>query len=274
MRNIRKNVWILFLAAAAGCAVVGGPRVRESAGGEYVVEVRAGTAPRDLAEQVYGDPGLAPAVAAIANVPEDGEVPRGTLLVLPRREDLEERVAREHEAEALYRQGLEAADAGSFRVAADHFRAALRLKPQRTDILHNLGLALVRSGEFGEATQVLEESARLRPEDPETRYAFGSVLRQRGAYERALGEFEVVLKLEPDHSSAAFARARTLGDLGRDDDAERAWEDYLHRFPDDPWTARARESLEALRNPDAVQGAGDTSLTPEPMQRPSVLPVP
>jgi tetratricopeptide (TPR) repeat protein len=249
MNHIRKFAWILALAAA-GCAAVAGPRVRESAGGEYVVEVRRSVSCDEIARQVYGDPGLGPAVAALSNLPPESDVPSGTLLVLPPRADLEEKVARERRAETLYREGMKAADAGSYREAADRFRGALRIKPERADILYNLGLALDRSGELEEATGVLEESARRRPDDPETRYALGSVLHKRGAYERALGEFQAVLRLDSGHSHAAFARARTLGNLGRTEDAERAWNDFLRRFPEDPWAARARQNLEELLEPD------------------------
>jgi tetratricopeptide (TPR) repeat protein len=240
------------MLVAFGCSPFAGTRVREAAGGQYVVEVGRSMTCESVAREVYGDANLGPAIAELNRLPVDSPIPAGTVLVLPRREGLVDRLGEERQVETSFREGLAAADAGRFREAAELFQAALRLDPARHDVQYNLGLALQRTGDLEEATSVLVEAARRRPDDPQVRYALGSVLRQRGAYERALKEFDDVLDLRPEDSAAAFARARTLGDLGRVPDARQAWQEFLRRFPEDPWVERAKEHVAALDAEESV----------------------
>jgi tetratricopeptide (TPR) repeat protein len=253
-RRIRVFAWILpalstvGILAASGCAPWAGPRIRETASGQYVVEVGKSMGFDELAKRVYGDADLGPAIAALNNLPYEEGVPRRALLVLPPRESLQGKLVEGKAADAHFHEGLASVDAGNFREGADHFREALRANPGRVDVLYNLGLALDGAGELEESTQALREAARRRPDDPEIRYALGSVLRRRGAYQTALDEFEAALDRDREHSKSAFARARTLEDLKRTEDARRAWREFLERFPESPWAPRARESLQALED--------------------------
>jgi len=231
----------------AGCGALTGVHVDRARTGEIVVHAGAPTTFDRIAEQVYGDASLGRSLASLTHLPYDEGVPRGALLVLPPRDLLETRMRSEERSERSFQAGLEAADAGSFRAAADLFRAALEDAPNRMDVRYNLGLALMQAGELTEATTVLEEVAAARPDDADSRYAFGSVLRRRRAWVRAYEEFEAALRADPHHVAAAFARAKTLEDLDRPDRAERAWEEFLQDFPDDPLARTARRNLEELR---------------------------
>jgi tetratricopeptide (TPR) repeat protein len=214
--------------------------------GETVVRVVRSISPADLADRVYGDPELGPALATLARVAPDASIPPGTVLVLPPREELEGRLRVERATEEHFERGLAAADEGRFREAADLFRRALDSAPHRLDVRYNLGLALMRAGDLPEATPHLEAVAAARPMDAESRYALGSLLRKRRAYERALAEFQAVLDLEPRHPAAQFALARTVQDLGRDREARRQWKRFLRRYPDDPLVPSAQRHLDRV----------------------------
>lgn len=236
----------LGLAALAGCASLGGPRVEIAQTGEMIVRTSAPASFARVAETAYGDSTLGRSVARVAHLPYEDGLPRGAVLVLPARERLEQRVREEETSERELQLGLAAADDGSFLTAAEHFRAALRVAPNRADVRYNLGLALMQAGELTEATEVLEAVAAARPDDAESRYAFGTLLRRRRAFVRAYEEFDAAVRADGRHAKAAYARAKTLEDLEKWDRAERAWREFLASFPDDPLAESARRSLESL----------------------------
>ena len=255
-RSVPSPIRLLALLAPllAGCAALSGVSVDPADTGELVVRVKSPRSFEDLADDVYGERALGPEIAEISGLPFEEGVPGGSLLVLPPRSGFQKRLDRARSVETLFAQGLDAADGGSYRTAADRFREALEISPQRIDIRYNLGLALFRSGSLPEAARVLEEVAEHRPEDAETRYALGSVLRKQRAFERALEEFEAARRLDRDHAGAAFAWARTLEDLGETSKAERAWRRFLREFPDHELAPSARQRLEQLElTPETVE---------------------
>jgi tetratricopeptide (TPR) repeat protein len=232
---------------AAGCATTG-VEVMQARTGEQVVRVRSSCTPADLAKQVWGDPQRGAEIAALARLPADQPVPRGTVIVLPGTGSAAMETDYTGRADNHFRDGLAAAKTGSYGQAAAHFREALLLDPQRVEVRFNLGLALMGDGQLSEATPVLEEVARQRPKHAESRYALGALLRKRRMFDRALGEFDATLAIDPDHRKAAYARARTLEDMGQNAKAEEAWKRFLGRFPRDPLAPEANRRLAALKS--------------------------
>ncbi len=209
----------------------------------------------EVARWAYDDVSLAGPVALLANLDPSDRVPPGTILVLPARDELEARLQADREAEGLYRRGLAAADAGTWREAADLFRRALDRAPQRLDARFNLGLALMRAGELAEATSALGAVASARPDDAPSRYAFGSILRRRHAWDRALAEFAAAVRIDSSDAASRFAYARTLEDLGRPREAIREWNRFLKSFPDADLAEEATRRLKALRSPPPLEFA-------------------
>lgn len=200
----------------------------------------------ELAQAVYGDASLGPAIAELTNLTYADGLSRGEILVLPVRQELDERVRLARQADDRFAKGLDAVDRGAFQAAAGHFRAALDVAPQRLDVRYNYGLALMKGGDAVAATAVLEEVARLRPKHADSRYAFGSVLRQRRAWDRAIREFEAAVDLDRKHAPAAYALARTWEDRGDPDRARRAYSRFLARFPEDALAKSARDRMNSL----------------------------
>lgn len=248
-RRARVRAATAIALLLSGCATLSPLQIDTARTGETVVRVRSSRSFDDLAESVYGNPSLGPALAELAGLPYDDPIPRGELLILPPAEELQDRLALVRTAESAFAEGLAAVDRGAYRAAADRFRVALDAAPHRAEIRYNLGLALLRAGDATAATPVLEEAARLRPDHADSRYAFGSALRQRRAYDRALTEFRAAARLDPDHAAAAYAIARTMEDEGELADAKRAYRAFLVRFGNHELARGAEARLEALEHP-------------------------
>jgi Flp pilus assembly protein TadD len=55
------------------------------------------------------------------------------------------------------------ASAGDFSAAAEHFAAAVRIRPEDADAHANLGTALAELGRFAEARAQLERALEINP---------------------------------------------------------------------------------------------------------------
>lgn len=242
----------------SGCASLSPVRIETAQTGETVVRTLSSQSFDELAEAVYGDETLGPALAEFAHLPYRDGIGRGQLLVLPVRAEVEAKLRVVRTADALFDDGLRAADRGAYRQAAEHFRRALAAAPQSIEVRYNLGLALLASGEPEAATPVLEEVAQRRPGHADSRYAFGKVLRERRAWDRATAEFKAAMRLDGDHAEAAYALARTHEDRGDADRAIDAFRSFIRRFPDDALTPLARSRLAVLETPP------DPSAIPSP----------
>ncbi|HUD71608.1 MAG TPA: tetratricopeptide repeat protein, partial [Dongiaceae bacterium] len=77
--------------------------------------------------------------------------------------------------EAYYRLGdlLRHVDPGRLEAAAEHFRAALRLQPERADAHAGLGQTLFELGRRDEARVAFEKAYTLAPDDPRIGLRFG-----------------------------------------------------------------------------------------------------
>jgi tetratricopeptide (TPR) repeat protein len=240
---------------AQGCASMRSAEVVRASTGEEVLRVRSTCTFDQLAKEVWGDERRGRELAALARLPYDRPVPRGTVLVLSPTSAPPAGVDSARHADQEFREGLAAAKSGGYARAAAHFREARALDPDRVEIRFNLGLALLETGEVTEATTLLEGVVKERPQHAESHYALGAVLRKRRAYERALEEFQTTLDLDPSHRKAAYAEARTLEDMGDTARAADAWRSFLRRFPNDPLAPDARRRLAALT--DDAPPAGD-----------------
>ena len=70
---------------------------------------------------------------------------------------------------------------GEFGPAIDHYRHALRVRPNLAQAHNALGLALIQGGNFDEAVTHLQEALRLRPDFAEARRNLERARALRGA---------------------------------------------------------------------------------------------
>jgi tetratricopeptide (TPR) repeat protein len=237
------------LLRAGGCATLPKTDITTADDGNLVVDVQEEQSVLALAVSVYDDRHLARPLAEAADLPYDEPVPAGTVLTLPPKRVLKDRLSAAKKADKLFGKGEDALRKGKYDEAVERYRAALALRPERTDARRQLGKALLRTGELDESYRLLAEAAQRDPDDADTRHALGVVLRRRGDLEAALVELNAAVELDETLARAAYDRARTLHDLGRFDEARRAYQTFLYAFPSDPWVEDARHALEELDEP-------------------------
>ncbi len=107
---------------------------------------------------------------------------------------------------------------GNFSEAADHFKAALKLRPRWPEVLVNLGQALALSERDAEAEVVYRQAIQLAPEDIgvqiEAHLALGSLYNRRGDPARAYAEYQVAENQGPGRDNAvALALALLQNDI-------------------------------------------------------------
>lgn len=103
-------------------------------------------------------------------------------------------------------------DAGRITEAADAYRNALALAPERADLRVQLGNMLKDSGRFAEAVAAYDEAARARPDDADIQLQRGRALKLAGQTQEAVAAFRAALALDPGLDAAADELGR-LADI-------------------------------------------------------------
>ena len=176
-------------------------------------------------------------------------------------------------------RGVRALDAGSFQVAADHFRKAVDSAPDSAALRHKLGTALSLTGDAPGAVREFEEALRRDPGFAQAHYSLGvmlaaggrvpeatehlaaavksqpdyvdarlrlaELLRQAGQMDRSLAQYREVLAIDPRVSDARFGYAATLAAMGRVREARDAFSEAARLHPDQPRFAEALARVES-----------------------------
>jgi protein O-GlcNAc transferase len=118
------------------------------------------------------------------------------------------------QADADYREGVEALNHNDLKTAQSKFEAVVRLAPAAEQGHSALGVVLVREGQWAAGTRELEKALTIKPNDSEARLNLAMVYAQSGAASNAIPLFQ---KLEADAQStqrplnanvlAAYARS-------------------------------------------------------------------
>jgi tetratricopeptide (TPR) repeat protein len=94
------------------------------------------------------------------------------------------------------------ASGGRLVEAAEHFEAAVRLKPDEPRPHHNLALALSRLGWSERASVHFRRAIELAPDWGVLRFAFAEHLEESGRPAEAAVHYRRVVELEPEHPAA------------------------------------------------------------------------
>ena len=171
-------------------------------------------------------------------------------------------------------------------LAIQHYESALRLEPERPDVLRNLGLALVAAGELDRAGVTYERAFALTPNDPvllknmgELRYrmrdeagaaelyraavrqdaclasassGLGMVLQAQGRGDEAIEVLKRAAACPLSSSQAAYQAGLALEQQGLGQDALRVWEGFLNRTQnapvnEKPFLNKIRQRITQLR---------------------------
>jgi tetratricopeptide (TPR) repeat protein len=133
----------------------------------------------------------------------------------------------------LYARGVSLKQSDRWTDAERDFRAALKLNPDRADVLNFLGYSWVEKGEhLDEAVSMLEKARALRPLDGFIADSVGWAYYQLGRFPDAARALEEAVQLAPgapdvnDHLGDAYWR------VGRKIDARFQWQHALQLNPD------------------------------------------
>ncbi len=129
---------------------------------------------------------------------------------------------------------------GRFQEAADRFRGALALRPDRPDVHFNLGRALQAQGRQDEAVASYRRALELRPDMNVVSANLGDLLISQGRWNEAEKQFRELLNRDPEFSEAH----NSLGVvLYRQDRAEESLRHYRKAIDLRPEYAEARYNL-------------------------------
>lgn len=122
---------------------------------------------------------------------------------------------------------------GRYMQAVDHFREALRLRPNFLEARGNLGLALIRLGKPEEATAQLEQVLRVKPDDAAAHMGLGRALEKVNRVDEAIGQYRLAAQYDPRSIEARVNLGVLLQRNGRLDDAVAVYQAALIIRPDD-----------------------------------------
>ncbi|HEY4266438.1 MAG TPA: tetratricopeptide repeat protein [Micropepsaceae bacterium] len=132
-----------------------------------------------------------------------------------------------------YARGISLERSNHWDAAERDFRAALKLNPDRADVLNYLGYSWVDKGQnLEEAVSMLEKARALRPLDGMIADSVGWAYYRLGRYQDAARALEEAVQLTPgaadvnDHLGDAYWR------VGRKIDARFQWQHALQMNPD------------------------------------------
>jgi tetratricopeptide (TPR) repeat protein len=162
----------------------------------------------------------------------------------------------------LDREGLAAAERGSWNEAEEKFREAIRANPKDPFARLHHAEALLQKGEADAARSQLAEAVRLAPDDPILRIRLAEMHLAQGEFGPAAMQTERALQLDPQMTAAWSLRGEIRFRQG---EAQAALADYyraLRNAPGDVTTlARLADAYSQLGEPHlalaAVQDARD-----------------
>jgi tetratricopeptide (TPR) repeat protein len=173
-------------------------------------------------------------------------------------QELETRLRREPEAQALLERGTELGQAGDLEAAESLLRRATELNPNLVDAHYNLAIVYRKRGQLDAAIARMDWVVRLRPDDFEAHMRLGAWLFERGQYSESSQAYERAATLRMDSREAWLRLAQSYDAAGKSRAAVGAYRRAiaLQDF-DDPALVRMllRVAIQAKDGPTAVAAA-------------------
>lgn len=145
-------------------------------------------------------------------------------------------------------------DTDLLNMAIRHYETALRLEPNRPDILHDLGRALASQGNIDEAWARYKSALELLSDDLELLADAGNLRRQQHRFNDAEALYRTALGKSPCYLQALFSLGDILSEQGKSKEAKHTFQTAAHCSPSSSLAAyqlgleleRHGESAEAL----------------------------
>ena len=109
-----------------------------------------------------------------------------------------------------FKKGITAFKKGDFWNAINHFKGAIKLKPDTPGYLSYLSLAYLKvPGKMKEAEEALHQAIKLEPFNADLHANLGLIYIKAGLQKRAFSSFQKALKIDPQHDKANKGLAQT-----------------------------------------------------------------
>jgi tetratricopeptide (TPR) repeat protein len=112
-----------------------------------------------------------------------------------------------------------------------HFQKALEIKPGSAVAHNNLGAALAAQGQFDEAVRHYQQALEIEPDYVQAHTNLASALNTLGRYDEAMAHFQKVLEIEPSNAEVYINLGNALGALGRIEEAMAQYRKALEIRP-------------------------------------------
>src|SRR5206468_235966 len=131
-----------------------------------------------------------------------------------------------------YSLGLALARQRKLTEAIEHFKTALRIKPDYADAHINWGLALAQQGKLAEASEHYRQALQLKPDSAEAHANWGLALADQGKLVEAIDHYRQALQIKPDSAEVHIIWGTALADRGRLAEAGEHYRQALRIKPD------------------------------------------
>lgn len=125
---------------------------------------------------------------------------------------------------------------GQLDKAAQHLRAAIKLRPNAAEPHCLLGHVLIDSGHWAEAEESLQACLKLQANHVRALWGLGNLFRQRARTSEAIDSYQCALALKPGDPSILSNLGNTWLDLGEHDQAIACYAQALRQNPNFPVT--------------------------------------
>jgi predicted Zn-dependent protease len=102
------------------------------------------------------------------------------------------------------------------------------------------------SGQLADAKQYLDEGLRRQPDSALGQFLLGSLNLRVGKTPEAESALRRAIQIDPFMAQARLQLVNLLLKMGRKLDAASQLRDFIAAFPDNPFTAQAKQSLQRL----------------------------
>ena len=137
---------------------------------------------------------------------------------------------------------------GKLDEAIEHYKTALRIKPDKAKAHYNLANVLTDRGKLDEAIRHYEEAIRIDDRYAKAYHNLGLALARQGKLDEAAACFEKALRIDPQMLDARLNLGALFGKLGRTDEAIREYKEVVRLKPS------AAEAHEGLATGFALKG--------------------
>jgi tetratricopeptide (TPR) repeat protein len=172
--------------------------------------------------------------------PEGGDV-----AAIDRGQDLEAPPEAEESAGKYFERGCTLdSDDGTYELAAEAYRAAIRLDPDFADAHCNLGAVFYNRGQREEARRHFERCLRLEPSHIEAHFNLANMLEEDGCNDMALHHYKMGLAADPFYPDLHINLALLLEKMTLAGKARHHWKRYLQLQPEGSWAEVAKLRLD------------------------------